>query len=180
MAGREGVALAACTATVAIAAMAGCGGGSSGVAKSGSITVVRTIALSGKASVVVTGFITDTGRSFPADAHGTANPKDNYQEAVLGHGTFLLDENALNAARPKGGLNRSTCLLALTFKAAVPVLLGTGMYAGIRGSLQGVAEVRYHVPRYSSGKRRGECNPLAKPPPGVYSATMTGRGSVTY
>jgi hypothetical protein len=147
---------------------------------SGLITVASKVETNGKASVVVTGTISDHGRSFPADAEGNANSKDNYEEVVMQRGTFLLDERELNSVKPAGGLNSRTCLLDLTFKATVPVALGTGAYAGISGTLRGTAVDRYRAPRYTSGRRKGHCDPQQKPPPGAYTLTMTGEGVVTY
>jgi hypothetical protein len=170
------------------ALLAGCGSPPTAVSSQDTVTAAggtgKTMHLfsqvkpDGKASVLVTGAIGDYGRSFPANSKGKANSNDNYEEVVLKHGSFLLDERKLNDVRPTGGSTRATCSSTYTFKAKVPISLGTGAYAGIHGSLNAVAILATVSPRHTSGPDKGQCNDQVEPKPPAFVASVTGQGKV--
>jgi hypothetical protein len=148
--------------------------------KPGRIFVFTNVNSHGKGSVLITGVIGDLGKQFPANKYGKPDSNADYEEVVLRRGTLLLDERDLTNRHWTYDTNVADCSSTVISQHPVPVLDGTGKYAGISGTLSGVATEAMLAPRYKSGKFKGQCSQTTKVGPARHIGTMNGSGAVTF
>ena len=57
---------------------------------------------------------------------------------------------------------------------------GAGMYPGIHGVVHMTQTFGGIGPRYTSGPKKGQCNPSNTAPPGAFFASVIGTGIITF
>lgn len=123
----------------------------------------------GGGKILITGAIGDYGRT--KKVKGT-------NEALLRKGTIVVNlkqfNTALNNANPT--VNPSNCSASLMTSAPVPIVSGTGAYAGITGSFTLNAQYAFVLPKNKSGS----CNTSNNANPLNQYSSVSGSGSVTF
>ena len=128
--------------------------------KAGKISIFQTVGYTGKGSTTVTGVIGDYGTEHPTNREGVADTNGDFEKVVLKHGTFLMDERALNGNSTQLHTNSSqkTCSISYHGTSGIPVSGGTGRYAGISGTVTGTFYLGVVEPRITSGRFAGICS----------------------
>ena len=110
--------------------------------------------------IVITGAIGDHGQTTSIDKNGKPDANGNFVRITLKKGTFEVNSTALNAktAKAQPTVNRSTCSFDFTGTGPVTLFNGTGLYAGISGTLSITITFAGVGPLYTSGKHKGQCN----------------------
>jgi hypothetical protein len=126
-------------------------------------------------SVVITGAI--GGRGKVLDVSRT-HIKIVMQQGTGTGATFevnltALDDKASTATFP---IDDQGCTSEGSVSASAPILDGTGSYEGIRGTARLTETLAWTMPRYSSGKDRGQCNGSQA----VSFVSITGTGTVSF
>jgi hypothetical protein len=87
--------------------------------------------------ILVTGVIGDYGTGVPVNAKGQHDPAGQFERIKLRHGSFIIDNRKLNAASMATNpvRNLQTCSLVIDAHAPAALSAGTGMYAGISGTV---------------------------------------------
>lgn len=130
----------------------------------------------GGGKVLVAGAIGDYGTAERVNASGKPSAKGTYRKVLLKKGTILLDlakfsalNNSVNPA-----VNPSNCSGYFTVSAPVPIVSGTGAYAGISGTLDLSSETAFILPKTKTGKCNMDANPLD------LQGTVNGSGAVKF
>jgi hypothetical protein len=136
--------------------------------------------LSRNSAIVITGAIGDYGKTFSIDKNGTTDPNGDYIKVTLQHGTFEANTVALSnkLAKIRPTVYNTTCSGEFLGTSPVTLFDGTGRYAGITGTVNMTVTGAYILPRYNTGKKKGQCNENTKPI-GVYTSN-TGSGNVSF
>lgn len=131
-------------------------------------------------TVLFTGAIGDYGQALTINKNGTANANGNYVKVTLKHGTFEINSSALNAKanQTQPAVNNTTCSAALSVTGPVSLFNGTGLYAGISGTLNITETFAFITARIPSGTDKGKCNDSARPI--APYASITGSGKVKF
>ena len=127
--------------------------------------------------VLVTGALGDYGTTQKVNAAGKPSLTGQYSKLRLKKGTITLNIAQANAAlnAEKLPINASNCSAAVTGGPfPVPIVGGTGAYAGISGSLTLTAQTAVVLPRTKSGV----CNPNGIPLD--FYVSITGPGDVSF
>ena len=110
----------------------------------------------GNGKILITGAVGDYGTTHKASSSGGKN----YATATLKKGTITFDLTAItakvNGANP--ALDKATCSASITESAPVPVVGGTGLYAGISGTVRLTESFGFIGSTYKSGPKKGKCN----------------------
>lgn len=132
----------------------------------------------GAGKIIFTGAIGDYGTSSPTktkDGH-------KYGVAALSKGTLHVDLTAItkkvNSANPP--FDSATCSAEISETAPAGISDGTGAYKGVSGSVNLTETFAIVVPRYTSGKHKGQCNASPSATPAAQIGTVYGTGSVTF
>ena len=134
----------------------------------GSIQVWLTPSLSGNGGkILITGAIAD---------YGVTKGKKSGQ-AVLKKGTIKVNLKQFNAATNAVNptINPSNCSTSFTASAPVPIVSGTGAYAGITGSFTLTAQYAFILPKTKSGS----CNTSNNANPISQYGSVSGSGTVS-
>ncbi|HUE06614.1 MAG TPA: hypothetical protein VMP41_04245 [Acidimicrobiales bacterium] len=134
----------------------------------GSIQVWLTPSLTGKGGkILITGAIADSG----------VTKGNKTGKAVLKKGTITVNltqfQAAQNNANPQ--INQSNCSGFFTASAPVPIVSGTGAYAGISGSFTLNSQFAFILPKTKSGA----CNTSNNANPISQYGAVSGSGTVT-
>jgi hypothetical protein len=134
----------------------------------GAIQVWLTPSLTGKGGkILITGAIADYGVT-----KGNGGSK-----AMLKKGTITVNlaqfKAAQNNANPQ--INQSNCSGSFTASAAVPIVSGTGAYAGITGSFTLNSQYAFILPKTKSGG----CNTSNNANPISQYGSVSGSGTVS-
>lgn len=180
--GRNSLSRRALTAVVvvSVAAIAGTAAAlaasSSGVGGSFRVFDVSNHAGQG-GRVLLTGSIGDHGGSEPVTKSGTVSKSGGYVRLMLSRGTITLNKTALDNAIGKSfnGLvvNRKTCSLSAAASGKLPIVSGTGHYAGVKGSAHLTVAIGYIFPR-----RHGKCD--GRPGPTAVEQIVYGTGTASF
>jgi hypothetical protein len=128
--------------------------------------------------ILITGAITDYGKSTSVDKSGKPDENGNYEKIVLEKGTFWVDTTKLNkvfaAAAPT--IDKTHCFFAFKGSAPTTLINGTGAYAGIGGT------VTVTVDFVGIGARlaNGTCNISQNSQPAAQFGNVTGSGDATF
>jgi hypothetical protein len=102
----------------------------------------------GTGKILFTGAVGDYGSSSPATSSGGKK----IGTATLTKGTIKIDLTAIvakvNSANPK--IDAATCSASVTKSAASPIVSGTGLYAGIHGTVKITESFGYLGATYKS------------------------------
>ena len=134
----------------------------------GSIQVWLTPSLTGNGGkILITGAIAD---------YGLTKGKKSGQ-AVLKKGTIKVNLKQFNAATNAVNptINPSNCSTSFTASAPVPIVSGTGAYAGITGSFTLTAQYAFILPKTKSGS----CNTSNNANPISQYGSVSGSGTVS-
>ena len=165
-----------------------CGGTAAtaaGMPAGGPIQVFVTPNLTGNGapdSIVITGAIGDFGTSRNMDKNGKTDPNGNYAKITLKKGTFVVNLTKLNATSNamQPMMTAATCSAVVSAAAPVTFSDGTGLYAGIAGTVKISETFAFILPRYTTGAKKGQCNMSNSAQPlGQYGSIM-GTGTVTF
>ena len=95
----------------------------------------------------------------------------------------------LNAAKLAAKVNKefgsavistSTCSVGITASSAVSVVGGTGLYAGVSGSVHVTLSVGFTQPRLTTGAHAGQCNTSNAAQPTAALQVVDGTGTVHF
>jgi hypothetical protein len=149
--------------------------------KSKPLTVVGVRTVGEKfGSVQFAGVIGDFGKTEYVDASGHSTTSGNsYLKATLQDGTVTIKVAKLQSKlnNPKV-FNSTTCSGEFKATAAVPIIGGSGGYAGIHGSLTVTLVSDFVLPRVASGAEKGQCNGNGLPRHAMSTYSGTGTASV--
>lgn len=154
-----GTAAAATVVAITVAGTAGASG------RSGTIYTYGTPGLDGpNGTVIITGAIGDYGTTTKADRNGQVDPSGKYSLAQLKNGTVLSDPSAVSAkiqaGTPNAKIDPVSCSLQGSVSAPVPIIFGTGSYAGITGTLNTTFTIAELAARTSSGTCDTNADPI--------------------
>ena len=131
---------------------------------------------SSRGNILITGAIGDYGK-----VRRIKGQKD-FSLVKLHKGTFEINTSKLiaatNSATPTR--NTATCSYSRSATAPVTVLDGTGLYAGISGTLNFTVYYAETGPLYTSGSQKGQCNTSNSAVPYAQFATALGMGTVNF
>jgi hypothetical protein len=132
----------------------------------------------GQGKILFTGAVGDYGSSSPAKSSGGKK----IGTATLQKGTIQIDLTAISAkvAKTNPPINMATCSAAVNETAPAPVVGGTGLYAGIHGTIQITESFGYLGSMYKSGPKKGQCNMSNNAPTVAEMGIVYGSGSVSF
>jgi hypothetical protein len=133
--------------------------------------------------IVITGAIGDYGTATTIDKNGKADNNGDYVKIALKHGGFEVNSVVLNqktnAAAPTM-VNNTTCSVEFGGSGPVTIFDGTGMYAGITGTVHITETFAAVGARYTTGPKKGQCNMNNSSQPLAFWGSITGTGKVAY
>jgi hypothetical protein len=135
------------------------------------------------AKILVTGAIGDYGTATTIDKNGKVDDNGDYVNVALKHGGFEVNSVELNKvtnAAPPMMANTTTCSVEFGGSGPVTLFNGTGMYAGITGTLHITERFAGVGPRYTSGPKKGQCNMSNNSQPLAFWGSITGAGKVSF
>jgi hypothetical protein len=103
----------------------------------------------------------------------------------LAHGTFKGNQvaflTALDKAFSSSAPNPSNCSVWVSATATAPIVAGsgTGAYKGITGSFKATGTAAVVWPKYTSGKKKGQCNFSGSAPTLKQGLVVLGSGTVS-
>lgn len=155
------------------------GAGSSSTPAGGQIhMIVQPAQAQGSGKILITGAIGDYGATHKAKNTGGKT----YATATLKKGTITFDLGAITAkvnhANP--AVDKATCSASIVETAPVPVVSGTGLYAGIHGSVRLTESFGFIGSTYKSGSKKGKCNMSNSAPTVAEMGQVYGNGSVSF
>jgi hypothetical protein len=135
-----------------------------------------------RGSIVVTGAIGDYGKYLSINQAGKADANGDFVRITLQKGGFEVNSTALNAIASKAQptFDSTTCSGFLEVSGPNTLLDGTGLYAGISGTITVTETAAYVGPRYKSGKNKGQCDVSNSSQPLASYSSITGVGPVTF
>ena len=177
--GKATVGVAGLLACLILGASVALGAGSSGTPAGGRIQLfVQPGKAQGNGKVLFTGAVGDYGSSSPTISSGGKK----FGTATLKKGTITIDLTAISAKVDKANptVNAATCSASVTETAAAPVVSGTGLYAGIHGTIRITESFGFIGSTYKSGPKKGRCNMSNSAPTVAQMATVYGSGAVSF
>lgn len=131
----------------------------------------------GAGKIIVTRAIGDYGTTSPSKTKGDTK----YGVATLTKGGFEVDLTALskkvNADKPAAS---ETCSVEISETAPAAISNGTGAYKGVQGSVNLTETFGLIAPRFTSGKKKGQCNWSNNAKPVSQMGTVYGTGRVNF
>ena len=177
--GKTIVGVAGLLACLILGASVALGAGSSGTPAGGRIQLfVQPGKTQGNGKILFTGAVGDYGSSHSVS--GTGGKK--FGTATLTKGTITLDLTAVskkaNNASPT--VDAATCSGSISVSAAAPIVSGTGLYAGIHGTVKITESFGFIGSTYKSGPKKGQCNMSNSAPTVAQMASVYGSGTVSF
>lgn len=152
--------------------------GSSGTPAGGRIQLfVQPGQKQGSGKVLLTGAVGDFGTSHSVTANGK-----KLATATLKKGTITLDITAVTnkANTAPGTVDKPTCSASSSVSGASPVVSGTGLYAGIHGTVKITESFGFIGSTYKSGPKKGQCNTSGSGTTVAQMAIVYGSGKVSF
>jgi hypothetical protein len=178
---------------IGVAAMLGglliCGAsvGTAGAASTPTGGPVRVIlqptANGGKEKILITGAIGDYGTSLDVNKNGKPDPNGHYSNVTLTQGTFKVNSTILAADANKASPvvnDQATCSAEISVTGPVTLFDGTGLYTGLSGTVTVTETFGFIGSRYTSGKKKGQCNESNSAPTVDELGTVVGAGTVAF
>jgi len=149
----------------------------------GQIQIFGTPALTGTTgTALVTGAIGDYGKTVKINKAGRPDVNGIYSRLVLHKGTIIADGATLQKRIQIGSehahIDLSSCSLQGSVSAPVPIVSGTGAYAGITGTIKLTFTLAELGTTYTTGPEKGQCNTNGGPV--AEFATIHGSGPVSF
>jgi hypothetical protein len=176
--GKTAVGVAGLLACLIVGVSAALGAGSSGTPAGGRIQLfVQPAQNQGNGKVLFTGAVGDYGSS-----HSVTTDGKKIATATLTKGTIKLDLTALakKANNVTPTVDAATCSASVTVSAAAPIVSGTGLYAGIHGTVKITESFGFIGSTYKSGSKKGQCNMSNSAPTVAQMATVYGSGKISF
>lgn len=129
-------------------------------------------------TILLAGAIGDYGRYLASDRNGKPDPQGSYVKVILKKGTFELNVASLTD-KPRAH-NTATCSAIFSGTSATAVLNGTGLYAGIKGTLHTTELHALLASRYTSGKNKGQCKLGGNARPIAEYDSLSATGKVSF
>jgi len=173
-----GIAVVAMVATSFVS-----GSATAATIKGGTIYVAVTPNNSATYPIVITGAFADYGTATTIDKDGTVNPNGNYVKIALKQGGFEVNSTTLNkkASSTPPTFNSSTnCSYTFTISGPITLSDGSGAYKGISGTLTITESFSAILPRFTSGKHKGQCNESNNATPIASGGDISGSGKVSF
>lgn len=173
------IGLAGAFACLVVGASVALGAGSSSAPAGGPIHVfVQPSQGQGNGKILITGAIGDYGATHKASSSGGKQ----YATATLKKGTITFDLTAITAKvnRATPTFDKATCSASITESAPVPVVSGTGLYAGISGTVRLTESFGFIGSTYKSGPKKGKCNLSNSAPTVAQMGEVYGTGTVSF
>jgi hypothetical protein len=151
--------------------------------KGGTIYVSATPKNGATDPIVIVGAIGDYGTATTIDQNGKVDSNGDYVKIVLKHGGFEINTKTLkkkaNSALPTVN-DTTTC--SFSFAASGPVTLfnGSGLYKGISGTVEITESFDAILPRFATGKHKGQCNESNSASPVASVGSISGSGKVSF
>ena len=154
--GKTTVGVAGLLACLIVGASVALGAGSSATPAGGRIQLfVQPGNSQGNGKVLFTGAVGDYGSS-----HRVSSGGKTLATTTLKKGTITIDLTAIskkaNNAAPT--VDAATCSGSLSVSAPAPIVSGTGLYAGIHGTVKLTESFGFIGSTYKSGPKKGQCN----------------------
>jgi hypothetical protein len=177
--GKTTVGVAGLLACLIVGASVALGAGASATPAGGPIHIfVQPGQGQGNGKILFTGAVGDFGATHKAVTTGGKS----ISTAMLKKGTIKVDITAIskktNSANPT--IDAATCSGSITETAASPVVSGTGLYAGIHGTVKVTESFGFIGSTYKSGPKKGQCNMSNSAPTVAQMATVYGSGTVSF
>ena len=86
----------------------------------------------------------------------------------------------MNSAGTQSPVDTTGCSQTISISAPVTFVSGTGLYAGISGSVTLTETAAFILPRYPSGKNKGKCDESSAAAPLAAWAALSGSGMVSF
>ncbi len=172
----------ACAALAAVLVPATAAFGA-GMPAGGPIELIATASSSPYGTIVVAGAIGGSGTTVSMTKSGKPNANGNYVKIALQHGTFEVNLTVFNektAKAPASIESKATCSFAFTGSGPVTLFNGTGLYAGISGTVTITINYVGYGPLYTSGAKQGTCNTSATAQPSAAKGWIMGHGTVKF
>jgi hypothetical protein len=131
----------------------------------------------GNGKILFTGAVGDYGAT-----HAVTKGGKKISTATLKKGTIKVDITALSAktnhANPT--IDAATCSGSISETAAAPIVSGTGLYAGIHGTVKITEIFGFIGPTFKSGPKKGRCNMSQNAPTLAQMGVVYGTGTVSF
>jgi hypothetical protein len=176
---RVAIALATAVTATGVGASVALGAGSSSAPAGGPIHVfVQPSQGQGNGKILITGAIGDYGATHKASSSGGKT----YATATLKKGAITFDLTAINTKvnHTTPTLDKATCSAWLSESAPVPVVSGTGLYAGIHGTVRLTESFGFIGSTYKSGPKKGKCNLSNSAPTVAQMGEVYGNGTISF
>jgi hypothetical protein len=130
-----------------------------------------------KSRVVVIGAIGDYGTAISQDENGKPDINGVFEKFTLKHGEFTVDATVLNKAvgKVKPKVNLATCSVEFAGSGPGTVINGSGLYAGISGTLKISFDLVSITPR-----KNGKCVLNEHIKPVASYDTVSASGTVSF
>lgn len=154
-----------------------------GIPSGGPIQLIATAGSNPAGTIVVAGAIGDYGKTLSMTKSGKPDANGNYVKITLQKGTFEVNSTAFNKATAKAPAtinDKATCSYAFTGSGPVTLFNGTGLYKGISGNLTITINFIGDGPLYTTGTKKGKCNPNQNLQPLSAKGWIMGRGNVKF
>ncbi len=176
--GKTTVGVAGLLACLIVGASVALAAGSSGTPAGGRIQLfVQPGKTQGNGKVLFTGAVGDYGSS-----HSVSTGGKKFGTATLTKGTITIDLTAVskkaNNASPT--FDTATCSGSISVSAAAPIVSGTGLYAGIHGTVKVTESFGFIGSTRKSGPKKGQCNLSNSAPTVAQMAVVYGSGTVSF
>jgi hypothetical protein len=147
--------------------------GAAGTPAGGKIKIFVASPDAMKSRVVVVGAIGDYGTAVSQDKNGKLDINGVFEKFTLKHGGFTVDATVLNKtlSKLKPKVNPATCSVEYAGSGPGTVINGTGLYAGISGTLKIGFDLVWITPR-----KNGKCvlNENTKPVASYDTVSVSG------
>jgi hypothetical protein len=174
----------AAIAGIVLAVVMACAAGASGAGMpaGGKVKVFATPKGNVYGTIVITGAIGDYGKTTTIDKNGKPDGNGNYVKIALQKGTFEVDSTKLNAISNKAqpDFDKATCSYSFSATAPVKLFNGTGLYEGLKGSVNITLNFGFVGADYKTGPHKGQCNTNMNAPTIAQYGSISGTGSVSF
>jgi hypothetical protein len=153
-------------------------GASSGTPAGGRIQLfVQPGQHQGNGKILFTGAVGDYGSS-----HSVSTGGKKFGMATLKKGTIKVDLTALTkkANNTNPTVDAATCSGSFSVSAAAPIVSGTGLYAGIHGTVNITESFGFIGSTHKSGPKKGQCNMSNSGTTVAQMAEVHGSGTVSF
>lgn len=172
------IGVAGALACLVLGASVALGAGSSGTPAGGRIQIiVQPGQGQGSGKILFTGAVGDYGST-----HSVTRDKRKLSTATLKKGTITVDITALTAKTSHANptIDAATCSGSITETAATPIVSGTGLYAGIHGTVKITESFGFIGSTFKSGPKKGQCNMSQSAPTLAQRGVVYGTGTVSF